>query len=113
MKTIIVPLNKEAQNALNYDSAKPEQLIELILTDSIFYTMFELNFFSKINELVDCNIDDFEDEKIITKHKIEIVLQNDSLFLMNHSVEINKIIERIHNLFKEAYFRNTGIYFYF
>lgn len=113
MKTIVVPLNKEAQNALNFDIAKSEQLIELILPDSIFYKLFNLNFFSKINELIDCHIDDFEDEKIVTQYKIEVVLKNDSIFSMSDSDEINKIIESIRNLFKEANFRNTGIYFYF
>ena len=113
MKIIVVPLDKEAEIALNFDSATPKQLIELRLTDSVFYTLFNLNFFSKINQLADCNIDDFEDEKINSKQKIELILKDSSLFSITHTVKINRTIKSIQNLFKEAYHRNTGIYFYF
>lgn len=107
-KIIIVPKNNEARILLNYDRTTPEQLIEVVLNEAEFKKLWDTGFFGSINSIADVNIDDYEDESIEEKEKLEKVLAS-NIFSSNVSNKINQI----KSLFEEALKRGTGIYFYF
>lgn len=113
MKTICVPKNKEGESALNFDEATPQQLIELNLPDTQFYSLWGQGFFDEINNLSGSAIDDFEDEKIYEKHKLERVFNSKIFDGKTPDKELNDIINKIKNLFYEAISRDTSIHFYF
>ena len=60
-KLILVPKDKEAQIALNHDTATPSQLMELPLTQAEFKALVKTGFFDLINNIAGVNIDDYED----------------------------------------------------
>jgi len=107
-RTIAVPKDNEASILLNYDRATSEQLIEVELSETEFKKLWKTGFFGSINSIADVNIDDYEDESIKEKEKLEKVLAS-NIFSSNVSDRINQI----KSLFEEALKRGTGIYFYF
>ena len=109
LRTIVVPKDMDAEHALNYDEAKPDQLIEVVLNEIEFKDLWEDAFFERINNMADTNIDNYEDESIVDREKLRKVLSND---IFNRSTNTSKI-NQIRGLFEEAIKRETGIYFYF
>lgn len=107
-KTIAVPKNQDAEIALNYDRATPEQLIEMTLDETMFKELWESGFFERINNIAGVNIDNYEDEHITELEKLGKVLASD-IFTAN----VIDSIRQIRSLFEEAVTRKTGIYFYF
>lgn len=107
-KTIVVPKDREAQIALNYDTATPVQLMELSLSQTEFKDLLKTGFFDLINKIAGVNIDDYEDERIEDKEKLEKVLES-GIFMTNSTGKV----AQIRALFEEAVSRGTGIYFYF
>ncbi|WP_160137161.1 hypothetical protein [Chryseobacterium sp. c4a] len=104
-KLIIVPKDKEAEIALDYDTATPEQVVELNLTDEEFEKLWEEGVFSLINEITNSNIDDFEDEHITDLNDI-----------LNAYVELQKTSNGVADLikmFELAITYKTSIHFYF
>ncbi|MBT2620292.1 hypothetical protein [Chryseobacterium sp. ISL-6] len=104
-KTIIVPKNKEAENALDYDTASKEQLVELNLSEQEFEKLWNEGVFFLINKVSKCNIDDYEDEHI-----------TDLSLISNTLIELNKILdgsEKIIKMFEFALIYKTSIHFYF
>ncbi|MFP7655377.1 hypothetical protein [Chryseobacterium proteolyticum] len=104
-KTIIVPKNKEAENALDYDTATKEQIVELNLSEQEFEKLWNEGVFSLINKVSECNIDDYEDEHV-----------TDLGLISNTLIELNKILsgsENIIKMFEFALTYKTSIHFYF
>ncbi len=112
-RIITVPKDKGAENALNYNEAKDEQLIEIILTETEYLILYDNKVFDLINQEGHANIDDFEEESITEKESIEKVIKalekRSSLTFDSSSSLINDIIR----LFKEALNRDTSVHFYF
>lgn len=110
-RTITVPIDHDAIVDLDFDRADGTQLLACELSDTDFLSLENAGFFSSINRLVGCNIDDFEDEAISAKEDIEKVLAFfDSLTVGYKPVAI---LVRIKELFQEALIRQTGVYFFF
>ena len=112
-KVIIVPIDRAAEQSLDFDEAKPNQLIELQLDEDDFLKLYSLGIFSLINNVGNVKIDDYENESIRNKIKIKKIIDN--LIIKEGSVDVdlkNKILE-IRKLFQEALTRGTGVYFYF
>ncbi|MDN4015117.1 hypothetical protein QX233_21960 [Chryseobacterium gambrini] len=103
-KIIIVPKNKEAEIALDYDTANPDQLVELNLESDEFEKLLNANIFTLINKVANSNIDDFEDEHITDLNLIRLSLNE--LKKTNDAEEINK-------MFELALLYETSIHFYF
>ncbi|SDJ39765.1 hypothetical protein [Chryseobacterium jejuense] len=104
-KLIIVPKDKEAETALDYDLATSEQIVELNLTNEAFEKLWNEGVFSLINKTSNSNIDQFEDEHI-----------TDLNYISNSFIELKKIsddIEDIIKMFELAITYNTSIHFYF
>lgn len=104
-KLIIVPKNKEAEIALDYDTATSEQLIELNLTTEEFDRLWDDGIFSLINKISNCNIDDYEDEHITDLNLISKTLSE----LKARRLGLENIIK----MFETAIFYKTSIHFYF
>ncbi|MGQ8869829.1 hypothetical protein [Myroides sp. TSA_177.3] len=104
-KVISVPKDKEAESALDYNNAKPEQLVELKLTNEEFDILWEEGIFSLINRISGSNIDDFEDEHITDLDVISLVLKELKM-CDAHSKDIVK-------MFELALEYRTSVHFYF
>ena len=104
-RQITVPKDKEAESALDYDIATPQQLLELKLTNEEFEKFWKEGIFSLINQVGNINIDDFEDEHITDLNIIENVLYELNRN-RNSSTEIIK-------MFELALEYKTSIHFYF
>lgn len=112
-RIITVPKDKTAEQALDYNEATPEQLIELVLTDEEFNTLYENGLFTFINEAGASNIDDYESDNVKGEDNIKMVI--DVLKLKKSVFDNNsaKIVDQVIDLFSEALSRDTGVYFYF
>ena len=108
-RLIVVPIDGEAQYELNYDRAKPDQLIEILIDETEFNELDAVGVFDSINEIAEAMIDDFEDEGIEDKEKLERVLNSD---VFDKQVSTDKL-QQLKTLFQEALERGTGVYFYF
>ncbi len=108
-RVMTVPKDKDAENALDYDEATPEQLIEVYLVGGEFKELWDVGFFDALNEMTEAMIDDFESAQIVKKEHLEMVL-NSEVFNMEVSGDI---LDRLKHLFQEALERDTGVYFFF
>jgi hypothetical protein len=107
-KIIIVPKDKTALKELDFDEAKPDQLIEYILTEKEFSTLYNTGVIDSINEIGNSNIEEFEDDVINDEKRLSDVLD----FLMK-SNESSEILNPIIHIFQEAIKRKTAVFFYF
>lgn len=108
-RIISVPKDKEAENALDYDEATPDQLIEIRLTNSEFSEFEQKNIFDLINAIAETYIEEYEDDAITDADKLQKVLASE---IFDIPVENDKL-KALKVLFEEAYTRGTGVYFYF
>lgn len=106
---IAVPKDKDAEVALDYARALPEQLFEIYMTPAEYEELDNNGVFDAINICGDAMIRDYEDDAITDLHKIQEVLNSD---VFDRPVSTNKLSE-LKVLFKEALQRQTGVYFYF
>ncbi|WP_149695813.1 hypothetical protein [Chitinophaga sp. CF418] len=108
-KTVTVPKDKDAENALDYDEATPDQLLEVLLTDEEFDELWAAGVFDIMNEITGAMIDYFESAEIVEKEKLEKVLESDAF---TKDAVVDKLAQ-IKVLFEEALERGTGVYFFF
>jgi hypothetical protein len=113
-RVIVVPKDKNAESALNYNNAKSEQLIELFLSEDEFSVLYNYKVFDLINEVAISNIDDYEDcsikDSIIISRVISALEKKISI---NQDIASQVLVKKILVLFKEARHMETGVYFYF
>jgi len=110
-RIIIVPKDKTAEKALDFDEATKEQLIELLITEEEFLFMYQNGIIELINKEGKTNIDDFEDDSVTGKENLSEVIK-----ALNSRVDLdanNELIQNVSTLFNEAIDRGTGVYFYF
>lgn len=110
MKVISVPINKQAEQLLDFDSCPVELLVEWYLTDKEFGILWRSGVFTGLNDKCDKLIDEFEEEWITEQSDL---IQ--SIELINEVIAKNPIDElsRLKNLFSKAIECETGVYFYF
>ena len=104
-KIIIVPINKEAELKLDYDTASPNELIEIRLNESEFNILWKKGVFDLINQTCNSIIDDDEYEKI-----------NNLTLIESTCNQLNKTFpecKNIINIFHKALELKTSIHFYF
>lgn len=109
---IVTPKDKRAEELLDFNEARDQDLIQLVLSESQFYQLDACGVFSDLNNMLGCLIDDFEDETITSKQQLEKGLK----YLKNLRLKddhIQGLMEEIICLFEEAVKRQTGVYFYF
>ena len=111
-RVIVVPKDKEAEAALDFDNATKEQLIEFYLTEEEFFFLYQEGIFELINDKGKTDIDDFEDASIVENSNLISVLEVFDVKISD--LTTNKCLTAsLLNLFKEALSRKTGIYFFF
>lgn len=108
-RLMTVPKDKEAEHALDYNEATPDQLIEIELTPTEYGELYWAGVFDAMNELTNAMIDDYEDAEIVKREELERVLNSD-IFSKNVA---NDKLAQIKILFQEALERGTGVYFFF
>ncbi|UIR57315.1 hypothetical protein LZQ00_05735 [Sphingobacterium sp. SRCM116780] len=108
---ILTPKTVEIANKLDQDLASSEELIEIVLTEDDYNGLEKLGFFSFLNDLVNVNIDDYEDEVIVGDDHIRKVLSSIDSF--DKANKQKSLLNEIRELFREALIRKTGVYFYF
>ncbi|NJK83587.1 MAG: hypothetical protein HC912_06965 [Saprospiraceae bacterium] len=110
-RIITVPKDKIAEKALDYNESVGSQLIELSVTEEDFQFMFQCGIIELVNREGEANIDDFEDDVITGKERLNRVIT--ALRSIADSSVNNELIINVIRLFDEAKNRDTGIYFYF
>lgn len=112
-RVITVPKDKISEKLLDYAEANPEQLIEFEITEEDFCFLYRKNIINLINKHGAVNIDDYEDEHIIDKALLQkVIIELERIKVRLEMSEI-LILEQVIKLFKEAVYRNTGVYFFF
>lgn len=102
---IVTPKDKKAAELLDYNKATDNNLIELALAEEEFNTLNYHNVFSSLNEILGCNIDDFEDESITDDRQLEMGLTYLNAINVKDEVAI-KLLKKLIYLFQEARSRN-------
>ena len=112
-RVITVPKDKIAEEALDYDKADKEQLIELTIREEDFLFLYQSGIIELINREGDTNVDDFEDDSVRGKENLNKVINALSLKGNLGNNTQHQLIQNLSRLFAEASDRNTGVYFYF
>ncbi len=109
-RIIAIPMSKEAQHRLDYDECLNGDLKEYNLTENEFSELLDIGFFQDINNSLGVIISDYESEEIVGDklHLLESFMEN---YIKNHKDIL--VINDINKLFKVAYEKNTGVYFFF
>jgi len=108
-KSITVPKDKYAEDALDYDDAMPDQLLKVVLTDEEFDELWKAGVFDIMNEITGAMIDYFESAEILEREQLKKILESDAF---KKNVVVDKLAQ-IKVLFQEAIERGTGVYFSF
>lgn len=111
MKNICVPISREAEERLDFNSCVEGDLIELDLETGDFDVIWNSGFFSELNSSLNLVIDDYEDEKI-PFDKIDDAIAIFDHFSGNKALGF-KGFYRIGELMKIAKEKKTGLFFYF
>ncbi len=112
MKIITVPLNKKAEEDLNFNNASPDDLIELAISDEAYFVL-EKELFLEFNKICNVLIDNYEDEKIIGIGKLKSLLEFMESDAISENAEDIPRYNEIKSMIIEAINRETGIYFFF
>lgn len=112
-RVVIVPKDKAAEKALEFDKATKEELIELKIEEDEFLFMYQNGIIELINTEGNVNIDDFEDDYVKGKENIGKVIKALSLKVDLKVEPYSRLNQSLLSQFKEALERETGVYFYF
>jgi len=111
--TITLPKNKKAEEALNYNQAKNEDLIELSLTKEEFYILWNAEVFDLLNEVGDAWIDEYEEGDITSAERLQKSIKALQAEDYSHNAQLSALVDKLIQLMQEALKRGVGIYFYF
>ncbi len=112
MKVITVPLNKRAQEDLDYNNSNTDDLIELAISDEAYFVL-EKEVFLDFNKICNVLIDNYEDEKIIGTYNLKRLLEFMESDTITEKAEAIPKYNEIKSMIIEAINRETGIYFFF
>ena len=110
MKCISVPTSIEAMSRLDYDACIEGDLVDATITDEDYNSIVKLGLVTSLNELLDINIDDYEDEKIVgidALTQAKMLIEN--IFISSESTAVNILLSQVNNAMKYK----TGVFFYF
>lgn len=112
-RTIIIPKTQSATVDLDYDRADSSQLIEYDLSEEEFLLLIKVGLLNGMNKVAEINLDDFEDESVLTRKKINLLIDFLEGYSNSSDFQVVQIIKNLIPLFEEALERKTGVYFYF
>lgn len=112
MKTreIVVPVSQEAKLRLDYNISEDDDLVSLILNEKEYNDLEKIELFDKLNIALKLMIDDYEDEEIL-KDKLDLLKIFMDKFMQQYPN--NPILSDLNELFKIAYRKRTGVFFFF
>lgn len=111
MRCISVPVSLDVMNRLEYDKCIGGDLIDCYLDNNEYHILQNANIFHSINNLLDINIDDYEDERIIG---IENLCKAQSVIKNSLSYDSsNRLLKLLLSQVEKAISFNTGVFFYF
>lgn len=110
MKTISVPISKDAMYRLDSDECILGDLEELSVSEEEFLALSKTGVFEEFNSTLNKLIDEYEDESIQGQTELETALKIlQKLFATTNFDTLKKII----HLNEMAMKYNTGMFFYF
>ncbi|WP_263219910.1 hypothetical protein [Pseudomonas atacamensis] len=110
MKTISVPLSRDAMHRLDLDECIPGDLEELLVSEEEFLALSKTGVLEEINSTLSKLIDEYEDESIQGQTELESALKIfQKLYTTTNSDTLRKII----HLNEMAIKYDTGMFFYF
>lgn len=111
MKYITVAKDAEAMEALDYNTARPDQVWEYVVPDDEFAFLLTSGLTDRINELCNSMIDDFEDEMISDQK----CLQSTLVYLkgVDQTLDNNHVVTILIDMFEKAIANQTAVCFYF
>lgn len=110
IRKISIPVSMDALNRLNYGTAKDDELIEIIIEEYEFNSLFKTGLFKKINQQLDTLIDDYEDE-LIFYNQLEIFGKILHESILNNPD--NTALQKLRLIYQFAYGLKTGLFLNF
>lgn len=109
MKSITVPISKEAMKRLDFNECLDGDLVEIKLNESEFDKMWSSGVFEIINDAFEKNIDIYEDEYLVG---IDNLVQAKKLIDKEfHGAD--QPVQELLLMLDKAIENNTGIFFFF
>jgi len=114
-RVITVPKDRQAEEMLDFDIAKQEELIELVLSEEEFSFLDRNGIIDLINNKGNTLIEDFEDDSVKGIENLLEVIKALRFKLNEFSKKSSQsqLIQNILILLEEALKSNTGVYFFF
>lgn len=109
MKSIIVPLDKEALQRLDLDQCRPGDLEELTLSAEQCAALCRSDLLPRLNRALGILIDDYEDASIQGQAALATALS----ILTRTATAQDELIHTLIALNRLALERDTGLFFYF
>ncbi len=109
-REVVVPISKEAKFRLDYDIYEDNDLVEYPLSEEKFYELFNLGFFHELNAELNLMVDDYEYEEIL-EDKLDLLKSFMEHFIQQHPDNVT--LKDLNELFKVAYSKRTGVFFFF
>lgn len=106
MKIISVPLFFDAMHRLDIDENIEGDLFEIEISDNLFNEMYRQGFIHEINNICDCIIDEYEDEKITNVENIKKARE------IARKYEQIEGIDRVVEAMNKAIEKETGVFFF-
>ncbi|MCE0829017.1 hypothetical protein LVQ78_23835 [Buttiauxella sp. A2-C2_NF] len=110
MKCISVPISADAMKRLDFDECVNGDLIEVLLSEEEYNSLWNTGVINKINSALHINIDDYEDEELLGSTNL---LQAKGIIESELSSCMNEILEKLLLQVNKAIEYNTGVFFYF
>jgi len=112
-RSIVVPKDKVAMEALDYDQATSDQLYEVKLDEGLFERFWRTGIPYDINLMANINLDIAKDDQITDLEDLQKIVAS-SVFDRGHPDEsVNTLLKEIKELFMKAIDCRTGIFFFF
>lgn len=106
IRKIYIPISIDSLIRLNYDIAKDDELIEIIIGESEFDSLFKTGVFKKINQQLNILIDDYEDE-LIFYSQLEVFGKILDEFILDNPD--NTALQKLRLIYQFAYDIKTGL----
>lgn len=111
MKSIIVPLDVDAMQRLEYDDCKHGDLIEMLLNEDEYKKLWSTGVFDVINNELDTNIDDYEDDSIIGVNALYLV--QGIILARKDIISDSEVLDKLLSQVNLAIKMETGLFLFF
>lgn len=110
IRKIYIPISVDALIRLNYDISQDDELIEIIIGESEFDSLFQTGLFKKISQQLKILVDDYED-KLIFYSQLEVFGKILNEVILNNPN--NMALQKLWLIYQFAHDLKTGLYLNF